>query len=135
MNPVLSLLTGKNIEDPRLVIMQGFAGKSSETANCKMKVSTAFSICDGTILSIDKSDTWCVTIDMGVSHWIRYQNLSSTGVLVGQRIHKGDFIGYGDKGFIRLEYCTGEKSNYPVRLKGFQLYKHDPTPILFAKED
>ena len=138
MMPVLSALVGKDIENPRTVIEQGFRGKSTETAGCLMRVNTAYSICEGTVIAVGKSvlnNTWCVTISIGTDRWIRYCNLLSTGVLVSKNIKKGDFIGYGTDGYIQFEYCTAEKSNYPVRLLGTQLYKHDPTPILFSKTD
>ena len=136
MNDILSTLVGKEVTNPRTVIEQGFRGKSTDTAGCLMKVYSAFSICSGTILSVDQSprtDTWCVTINVGVNCWIRYCGLSSTGVLAGAKVKKGDFIGYGNNGHMQLEYCTAEKSNFPVRMSGIQLYKNDPTPIIFAK--
>lgn len=138
MMPILSALVGKDIENPRTVIKQGFRGKNTETAGCLMRVYTAYSICDGTVIAVGRSTyngAWCVTVSIGVDCWIRYCMLSSTGVLKSQKIKKGDFIGYGTDGYIQFEYCTAEKSNYPVRLSGTQLYKHDPTPIIFSKTD
>lgn len=138
MNTVLSTLVGKPVENPRTVIKHGFRGKSSDTAGCLIQAYSVFSICNGTILSVDRSaktNLWCVTVNAGVNCWVRYAGLSSTGVLSGQTIKKGDFVGYGNNGCMQLEYCTAEPSHYPVRLSGIQLYKHDPTPIIFSKID
>ena len=138
MNEILSTLVGRTVENPRTVILQGFRGKSTDTAGCLMNASTVYSICNGSVLDVGKNpktDTWCVTVEAGVSCWIRYNGLSSTGVFSGQEIAKGAFIGFGNNGTMQLEYCTGEKSDYPVRLSGAQLYKHDPTPIIFSKNN
>lgn len=138
MNEILSTLTGKKVEDPRIAIMRGFQGVSTYTANCEIKTNSVFSISSGNVLSIERSprtNNWCITVEVGPSRWIRYAELSSTAVLVGKTIYKRDFIGYGDNGHILLEYCTSNKTNYPVRLLGIQLYKQDPTPILFTKKD
>ena len=40
---------------------------------------------------------------------------------------------YGYKGKMRLEYCTSDQSQFPVRILSRQLYKHDPTPIIFGQ--
>ena len=138
MIETLSTLVGKEINNPRVVIEQGFRGISTDTANCLMRVNTAYSVCDGTILSVDKSpktDEWCVTVEVGPSRWVRYCGLSSTGLLAGKEIHKRDFVGYGNNGYIRFEYCTANKNKFPVRILGIQLYKQDPTPIIFTKKD
>lgn len=138
MNPILSTLIGKTVEDPRTVIERGFQGVNTYTANCLIKTNNVYCICDGIVLAAEKSprtNNWCITTEVGPSRWVRYCGLSSSGVIVGKEVHKRDFVGYGDNGYMQLEYCTREKSDYPVRILGMQLYKHDPSPILFTKKD
>lgn len=138
MNDALSTLVGMTVNDPRTVIVRGFAGKSTETANCLIKASSVYSICRCKILAITQSprnDGWCVTTYISADRWVRYCGLSSVGVLNNQIIDKGTLIGYGTNGQMQLEYCTPEKSNYPVRMLGTQLYKHNPTSIIFTKQD
>jgi len=138
MNITLSTLTGTTVEDVRSILVRGFMGVSTDTANCLIRASSVYSICSGVILAIDRSfktDDWCVTVEVDSQRWIRYCGLSSTGVLVGQQLVKGTLVGYGNKGTMQLEYCTSNKSLFPVRLLGRQLYKHDPTPIIFTKQD
>lgn len=138
MNDTLSILTGKSIENPRTVLERGFYGVSTDTANCLIKTNNVNCICDSTVLAVGQSprtNEWCVTTEVGPSRWVRYCGLSSTGVTTGMKLNKKDFIGYSTNGYMRLEYCTKLESNYPVRLLGIQLYKNDPTPIIFTKRN
>ena len=137
MIEVLTILTGINVDDPRSVIDRGFNGSSQETAGCLIKTFNVNSICKGVVLAIDKdprTNTWCITVEVNSQHWIRYCLLASTKVSVGQNVFKGDFLGYGYRGTMQLEYCTANESQFPVRILSKQLYKHDPSPIIFGQE-
>ena len=131
----LSILVGRDIETPGLVLLRGFAGKDSDTANCLIKAYSVFSFCNGTVMFVSQNpddDTWGVTVNVGTDKWVRYCGLSSVDVSVNKVLSKGTFIGYGNNGKMQLEYCTAEPTEYPVRLRGIQLYKHNPAPLLFA---
>lgn len=137
MNEVLSTLTGVRIDNPRMAIEQGYIGNSANTAGCYIRTSPIYSICKGVVLSAGKdpkNNTWCITIEVNSQRWIRYCNLASCKQRAGQTIKKDDFIGYAYRGKMRLEYCTSEESQFPVRESNKQLYKHDPSPIIFGQE-
>lgn len=134
---ILSLLTNIEVTDPRTVIEQGFTGKDTQSAGCWIKTQYVRSICSGTIISVDRAptnDTWCVTVEVDSNRWVRYCGLSAVKVLKGYAINPSDFIGYSYKGLMRFEYCTSKKTKFPVRLVSKQLYKTDPSQVLFGQE-
>ena len=136
-NEILSLLVGYNVIDSSKVIEQGWMGSNQYNTGCLIKSTRVHSISDGTIIAVDKdpkTDTWSVTVEVSSQKWIRYCLLSATGTVPGMKVTADTVIGYGYKGKMRLEYCTSEKSEFPVRVLNHQLYKHDPTPILFSME-
>ena len=135
MNQVLTTLTGTSVNNPRSVIEQGFNGNDEFTAGCWIKTQFVNSICSGTVLSIGKdpiNDTWSATIEYNSQKWVRYCNLFICDLEVGQKVNPYDSIGTSYQGKVRLEYCTSEKARFPVRALNRQLYKHDPTPIIFG---
>ena len=136
MNKVLSTLTGTKVDNPKSVIDQGFVGNSSATAGCLIKTNLVYSICTGTILAVGidpSNNTLTITVEVSSQKWIRYCRLVVDELPdVGKQIQVGDFLGITHKGLMRLEYCTAEKSQFPVRELNYQLYKHDPTPIIFG---
>lgn len=135
MNQILSILTGKQTDES--VIDQGFIGNNQQTAGCFIKTDLVYSICVGTVLAVErdvKTATWCVTVEIDSQHWIRYCGLSSAKVAAGDRIEISTMIGYAYKHLMKLEYCTSEQSQFPVRILSRQLYKQDPTIILFSLE-
>lgn len=136
MNKVLSTLTGTKVDNPKSVIDQGFVGNSSATAGCLIKTNLVYSICNGIVIAtgIDPSNsTLTITVEVNSQKWIRYCRLASDEIpTIGQIVKTGDLLGVAHKGLMRLEYCTAEKSQFPVRELNTQLYKHDPTPIIFG---
>lgn len=133
---ILSTLTGLNVTNPRSVIDQGFVGNNTETANCKIKTTEVHSICEGLVLAVERNpidNTWSVTVEVNSQLWVRYCSLRTTGIAVGSTLHKNDLVGYANKFIMRFEYCTTAKSKFPVRVATRQLYKQDPTPILFGQ--
>lgn len=134
---ILSLLTNTQVSDPREVIDQGFMGSNTQSAGCWIKTQDVRSICSGTVISIDRTDTndtWCVTVEVDSNRWVRYCCLSAVKVIKGYSINPSDFIGYSYKGLMRFEYCTSKKTKFPVRLVSKQLYKTDPSQVLFGQE-
>ena len=136
MNKVLSTLVGNQVENPSSVIEQGFSGNNSVTAGCLIRATSVYSICNGTVIStgIDPiNDTLTITVEVNSQKWIRYCRLSPETLLnVGQKIQVGNFLGFAYDGLVRVEYCTSVPSKFPVRELHKQLYKHDPTPVLFG---
>lgn len=135
MNKVLSILSGKEVDES--VIDQGFVGNSQQTAGCFIKTQFVNSISEGVVLATEKdpkTNTWTVTVEIDTEHWIRYCNLSATTSISGRNISQGSFIGYPYKGLMRLEYCNSDKSQFPVRINNRQLYKQDPTPVIFSED-
>ena len=133
---VLSKLTGITTVNPKDIINRGYNGSTSATAGCLIKTQSVYSICMGTDLAVGKNPTtsaWCVTVEVDSQRWIRYCNLSVTNVLVGANLKDNDFIGYAYNNLMQFEYCTSTKSKFPVRALTYQLYKNDPTPILFGQ--
>ena len=135
---VLSTLTGMTIKDPRSVIDQGYVGSDPLTANCLIRTFEVHSICRGVVLAVEqepKYNHWCVTVEVDSRRWVRYRSLASAKVKAGQTVTKDTFIGYGYKGMVRFEYCTDQQSQFPVRILEKQLYKQDPSPVLFGTEN
>lgn len=133
MNEVLSTLAGQEVDES--VIEQGFIGSNQQNAGCFIKVSVVHSISDGVIIAVEKDptdSTKTVTVEVDSQHWIRYCRLCASSKFVGAKIQPGDFIGYSDRGLMKLEYCTAEKSQFPVRIIYNQLYKQDPASIIFG---
>lgn len=135
MNEVLSMLTGTKVEDSSSIIDQGF---NSYNGGCTIKTFEVHSICNGTVLAVARDphyNRWCITVEVNSQKWVRYCNLSAFKVTVGQSINENDLLGYGYKNMMRFEYCTPTESQFPVRTLDLQLYKQDPTPILFGMEN
>jgi len=134
---VLEILTGMKVNNPRDIIDRGFIGNSSDTAGCLLKTFEVHSICKGIVISIDYENkgTWCITVEVNSQRWIRYCGLASVKIKSGQTLFTGDFLGYGYRGMMQLEYCTSDVNSYPVRLASKQLYKHDPSPVIFGQEN
>jgi hypothetical protein len=133
---ILSTLTGLNVTNPRSVIDQGFVGNNTETACCKIKTSGVYSICDGTVIAVERSpldSTWTITVEVDSQLWLRYCGLRTTGLLTGVSLHSTELVGYPYNSLLRFEYCTSAVSKFPVRVATRQLYKQDPTPILFGQ--
>lgn len=134
MNQVLSILTGKQVDSS--VIDRGFCGTKQVNAGCYIKCDKVYSIYSGVILATEvdpETDTWSVTQEVNSQFWLRYCNLSKVNVSVGSNITLSNYIGDTTKGLVRLEYCNAESSSFPVRILSQQLYKQDPTPIIFGK--
>ena len=135
MNDTLSLLAGKHVDNPRDVIEQGWVGSSPYNTGCLIRTEEVHSICKGTVLSIDKdpkNNTWSITVEVNSQKWVRYCRMASFKVSIGQKLTFNDLLGFSNKGLMRLEYCTPEASQFPVRILKKQLFKHDPTPIIFG---
>jgi len=132
-NSVLSMLVGRKLSDNESVIDQGYSGKNQATAGCFIKTQAVYSICKGTVLSVERdpnTSAWCVTVWVNSQQWVRYCYLSAVKVVVGTEISENTPIGYAYKNLMKFEYCTATKSKFPVRVSTKQLYKHDPTPVL-----
>lgn len=134
MNIVLSVLTHSDVQNARDVIVQGFLGNSTGTANCAIKTTEVYSICMGAVVAVGediKKRTYTVTVELDSQHWIRYSNLKQCCIEVGDNIDIETHIGTASGNLVRLEYCTAKESQFPVREGGRELYKQDPTPIIF----
>lgn len=134
MNQVLSILTGKQVDSS--VIDRGYCGNYQEYAGCYIKSDKVYSICNGVVLASEKdpkNDTYSVTVEVDSQCWVRYCYLSQVNVSAGAYLKLEDLVGYSTKNLTRLEYCTANESQFPVRILSKQLYKHDPTPIIFGK--
>lgn len=133
MNEVLSTLTGHSVDES--IIEQGFIGSNQQNAGCFIKAQSIHSICDGIVIAAEKDpsdSTWSVTVEIDNQHWVRYCRLCASSKFVGTKVAPNDLIGYPLNGLMRLEYCTADKSQFPVRILKNQLYKQDPTPIIFG---
>lgn len=135
MNLVLSNLTGKRVDDPTTVIEQGWVGSTEYNTGCLIKTSRVNSISSGVVIDIGQDpmdDTWSVTVELNPRLWVRYCRLLTVAVAVGQKLAVSDYIGAAYKSMMRLEYCTNKSSAFPVRALNKQLFKNDPTPIIFG---
>lgn len=135
MNLVLTALTGDLVENPSEVIVQGYLGNSSGTANCAIKTTDVYSISTGLVISLGedpKKKTKTLTVQADAQHWIRYSNLKDCVRHVGEHIDVESYIGTASGNLVRLEYCTAQESQFPVRELGVTLYKQDPTYLIFA---
>ena len=135
MNIVLSTLVGERIDNPKSVIEQGWSVSIEANTGCLIRTTLVHSICNGKVLAVEldpKNNTWTVTVEFTSNKWVRYCRLGEVEVSIGQQLKPKDLIGVAYKGLMRLEYCNSEKSQFPVRVLNRQLYKHDPTPIIFG---
>lgn len=134
---VISTLIGKEIKNPLNVIIQGWHGSQPFMTGCLIKTPEAHSVCEGVVIGIgqdDKNDSYSVTVEYNYLTWVRYCLLDSYDVAIGDTVTIGKTIGKAHKNSIRFEYCTAEVSDFPIRNLNRQLYKQDPTPILFGQE-
>ena len=135
MNTVLSALTKTNVTNPSEIIIQGYLGNSTGTANCAIKATDIYSISSGLIIALGedpKKHTFTLTVQADAQHWIRYSNLKQCKRKVGEYIDVESYIGVASGNLVRLEYCTTQESQFPVRELGVTLYKQDPTYLIFA---
>lgn len=133
----LSLLLNTSITNPASVIKQGWSVSTQAMTGCLIKANKVYSISNGVVISIEQdpiNDEWSVTVEVTSQKWVRYCLLKSSDLNVGQGIKSSDFVGITANGKVRLEYCTNVNSSFPVRIMSKQLYKHDPTPIIFCSE-
>lgn len=132
---VLSMLTGETIMDSSNVIEQGWHDSQPFMTGCLIKTSNVYSICPGIVINIgvdDKNNLYSVTVEYDSQTWVRYCMLGNVSVNVGDSVEFQTKIGTSHKNLIRFEYCTPEVSNFPVRELTSQLYRQDPTPVLFS---
>ena len=136
-NQVLSTLTGITVKSPDQVINQGWHGSQPFMTGCLINTVNVFSVCAGLVIDIgvdDKNNLYSVTVEYNSALWVRYCLLKSCNVAVGDRISVGQKVGITHSRLLRFEYCNKDISDFPVRVSNNQLYKHDPTPILFGQE-
>lgn len=134
---VLSILVGHTVKDPNTVIIQGWHGSRPFMTGCLVHTDNAYSICAGKVIDIgsdDKNDLYSVTVEYDYVTWVRYCLLQDYHVSVGDTIIANTLIGTPFKKSLRFEYCNANVTDFPVRLLHRQLYKHDPTPIIFGME-
>ena len=135
---ILSMLTGTTVYSPATVIRRGYSDSDTTVAGCFINTQNVYSICTGVVIAVEQAistNTWCVTVEINSKLWIRYCELSATSARIGVTVKPGDFLGYANNHLLRFEYCNSDKSKFPVRTTNRQLYKHDPTPILFGQID
>ena len=136
INDVLSNLTGLTIKDSSNIIIQGWHGSPPFNTGCLIHTDNVYSICSGLVIGIgedDKNNLYSVTVEYNSQIWVRYCLLSSYNVKVGDNIVTTDKIGKPYKNTLRFEYCTSERSDFPIRISNQQLYKHDPSPVVFGQ--
>lgn len=134
---ILSTLTGTNVITTNQVINQGWHGSQPFMTGCLINTQDAYSVCSGLVIDIgidDKNNLYSVTVEYNSVLWVRYCLLSKCYVAIGDNVTLGTKIGTTFKRLLRFEYCNKDVSDFPVRINTKQLYKHDPTPILFGQE-
>ena len=134
---VLSILTGKTVTDPAQVIKQGWHGGPPYMTGCLINTDNVFSICHGIVIGVgkyEKDGLYSITVEYNYLTWVRYCLLDTYNVSVGDTVELHTKIGTAHNGVIRFEYCTSKKSDFSVRNLSRQLYKQDPTPVLFGQE-
>lgn len=133
MNQVLSILTGKQVDSS--VIDRGYCGNAQQFAGCFIKTDKVYNLCKSVVLASEKDpydNTYTVTTEVNSQCWLRYCGLKESVVIPGLHLNEKDEIGSSKDGLFRFEYCTSTESQFPVRLLSRQLYKHDPTPVIFG---
>ena len=129
----LSKLTGKTINQPSEVIIQGFSGYASGgMTGTLLKVDDVYSISEGTVIevSLAQDNLYVVTVMYQPDKLFRYCRLASVDVELNEHITMTDKIGVASDAKLRFEYCTLESSDYPYRILDKTYYKHDPALIL-----
>lgn len=134
---ILSTLTGTNVNKPDQVINQGWHGSQPFMTGCLINTRNVYSICSGIVIDVgidDKNDLYSITVEYNSVVWVRYCLINKCDVSIGDSVLLGTKIGTPYKKLLRFEYCIKDRSDFPVRIGTKQLYKHDPTPVLFGQE-
>ena len=133
---ILSILTGLTDINISKVIKQGWHGGRPFVTGCLINTDNVYSVCQGVVIGIGKDDNnlYSVTVEYNSQLWVRYCLLKSYSISIGERVLLNTKIGNAYKNTLRFEYCTANKSDFPIRVLNRQLYKHDPAPVLFGQE-
>lgn len=102
------------------------------TIKSKSDINEVFSICYGSVVAVNFDlDGFVVTVQYDSEKCVRYCNLLSVYVTIGQAVKYGDKIGiYRD--YVHFEYAisTESDSSWAVRIGDLTYYKADPMPVL-----
>lgn len=104
---------------------------------CDVTGTHAHSIDGGTVLAVNKSadGTSIVSVQYDKDTLLRYGNISSVYVSLGEKVMDGQQIGKVSKS-IHFELCrkSATDTKFPVRVGSQTYYKIDPTPLLTLNE-
>lgn len=134
---ILSTLVGTPISDTSAVVLQGWHDSPPYLTGTLIRAASVYSMSTGVVISIgqdDKNNLYSVTIEYNYVTWFRYCLLKTCDIHVGDHVGIGTKIGTASKNTLRFEYCNQVQSDFPMRALGRQLYKQDPTPILFGAD-
>lgn len=128
---MLSVLLNTKIIDDDMYIEKHWCETPPYNTGMNIKGNNVYSICPGTVLYVGKdlNNIYTVNVSVNMNQIIRYCNLKSVDVTSGDVIDMNDPIGVAHK-YVHFEYCTSEKSNWPVRINNIQYYKHNPEGLL-----
>ena len=75
ISDIMSLLIGKDIDNPYKYIIQGWQDTAPYMTGYLISASQVYSICSGVVIDIgkdNKNNLYSVTIEYDYSTWIRY---------------------------------------------------------------
>lgn len=134
---ILSTIVGASLSDSSKVVIQGWHDSPPYLTGTLISASSVYSMSTGVVIAVgqdDKNDLYSVTVEYNYVTWFRYCLLKTCEVNVGDTVAIGTKIGTTSKDTLRFEYCSQAPSDFPMRALGRQLYKQDPTPILFGAD-
>lgn len=107
---------------------------SESSTSCVIQCETVSNFTYGKVLFVGQSDdnTFSVNLRINNSEIIRYCNLKSVSIRLGENCGVGTKIGEAADGLLILEYCTKWKGNSssPVRISPYTYYKQSVSDIM-----
>lgn len=112
---------------------------SESSTSCIIQCETVNNFKYGKVLFVGQSDdnTFSVSVRINNSEIIRYCNLKSVAIRLGENCGVGTKIGEAADGLLILEYCTKWKghSDSPVRISPYIYYKQSVSDIVSDSYD
>mgnify|MGYP003295628889 CR=1 FL=1 len=90
-----------------------FFGKQGDRTwhtGCDVEAHNVYSLCDGVVINIayEQKHTSIVTVQYSKNRCVRYGNLASVEVSIGQPIVDGQLVGKASKS-VHFEYCVKDE--------------------------
>lgn len=114
-----------------IVKYQPDINKPKPSFGVNILTTKCYSVCTGVVLQIlrNSKNTYTVSIQYDANLLLRYGNLLTADVNLGDLIHLQQLVGLCNT-YVTFEVCTKQISKVPVVVDNVVYYKQDPMPIL-----